>query len=99
MRRHLINTHKFKKVGTIIDKLQCIQTEQKNAKIRVKAAPSAPEHDNNELKELERKGANPCLYAETLPKNKKNLCMDLRRTWTEPNQEVHNKTCDNPTQT
>ena len=29
MRRHLTNTYKLKKVGTIIDKLQRIQTEQR----------------------------------------------------------------------
>ena len=39
IRRHLINTHKLTKVGTIIDQLQRIQTEQKNAKIRAKAPP------------------------------------------------------------
>ena len=73
MRRHLINTHKLKKVGTIIDNLQRIQTEQKNAKIRVQAPPSAPNpnHNNNKLKQLKGKGTNPYIYTETLPKNKK----------------------------
>ena len=71
MRRHLINTHKLKKLGTIIDKLQSIQTKQKNAKIRAKALLSAPNHDNYELKELKKKGTNPYIHAETLPKNKK----------------------------
>ena len=45
IRRHLINTHKLTKVGTIVDKLQRIQTEQKNAKIRAKASPQ-PVHPN-----------------------------------------------------
>ena len=65
MRRHLINTHKLKEVGTIIDNLQRIQTEQKNAKIRVQAPPSAPNpnHNNNELKQLKGKGTNPYIYA------------------------------------
>ena len=73
IRRHLINTHKLKKVGTIIDNLQRIQTEQKNAKVRAQAPPSAPNpnHSNNELKQLKMKGTIPYIYAKTLPKNKK----------------------------
>ena len=73
IRRHLINTHKLKKVGTIIDNLQRIQTEQKNAKVRAQAPPSAPNpnHSNNELKQLKMKGTIPYIYAKTLLKIRK----------------------------
>ena len=92
IRRHLINTHKLKKVGTIIDKLQCIQTEQKNAKIRAKAPLSAPKHDNNELNKLRMKGANPYLYAETLPRTKKFYAWTLE----EPGQNQTKKFTTKP---
>ena len=73
MRRHLVNTHKLKVVGTIIDNLQKNKTEQKKAKIRAQAPPSAPNpnHNNNKLKQLKGNGTNPYIYAETLPKYKK----------------------------
>ena len=62
MRRHLIRFHKLNKVGTIMDNLQKIQTEQKNAKIRPKAPPSAPNSKIDKLKQFKDKGTNPYIY-------------------------------------
>ena len=62
MRGHLINT--------IIDNLQHVQTEQKNAKLRCKPPP-APKRNTDELKEIRKKDTNCYVYTETLPKNKK----------------------------
>ena len=71
MRHHLINRHKLRKVGIAIDNLQCIQTEQKNAKIRAKAPLSAPIHNTDKLKQIKKKSTTSYVYAETLPKNRK----------------------------
>ena len=70
-RHYLINRHKLSMVGTIIDNLQRIQTEQKNAKLRAKAPSSASKHNVDKLKELKNKSRTSYLYAETLPKGKK----------------------------
>ena len=93
MRHHIINRHKLRKVGAAIDNLQCIQTEQKNAKIRAKAPLSAPIHNTDKLKQIKKKSTTSYMYVETLPKNKKLYSWTLLH-----HEEIHNKTCDNITE-